>query len=365
MFGRAALLRVGGVAALKRGTFLSGGRNALPFAPSPHSAQPPPLQALARLLCSASGSGKDDDDPSNDKKGDGDAAPVAEPVDAPPEDPLTDAEEGTLPMSDEDGTLVKYSESISTMPPVLVFPFSNRPLFPGVYQPCEVTNEGLVAALVAAKNSHHPFVGVFLPRLDENGEQPELSNVTDPSQVHEVGTLAQITRLNQTPKGVSVLLLGGRRVTLDRVVQSAPVLLAKVEEAKDISDDNERTGPSLAKAYAMEVMQTIKEILKLNPFFKEQMQMILERTGQQSAAQAHTHPLRLFPHSLTHSLMPSLSGRLPRDSRVGQARRFWRGLDDRGRAGVAAGAVDAQRDGAHREDVNVVEEGARAEQASE
>ena len=28
----------------------------------------------------------------------------------------------------------------------------------------------------------------------------------------------------------------------------------------------------------MEVMQTIKEILKLNPFFKEQMQMILERT---------------------------------------------------------------------------------------
>merc|ERR1719482_627324 len=35
---------------------------------------------------------------------------------------------------------------------------------------------------------------------------------------------------------------------------------------------------SVAKAYAMEVMQTIKEILKLNPFFKEQMQMILERT---------------------------------------------------------------------------------------
>ena len=206
----------------------------------------------------------------------------------------------------------------------------------------------------------------LLAKDEATGEQPELSNVTDPSQVHEVGTLAQITRLNQTPKGVSVLLLGGRRVTLDRVVQSAPVLLAKVEEAKDISDDNERTGPSLAKAYAMEVMQTIKEILKLNPFFKEQMQMILERTGQQrQLTHTHTHPLHLFPHSLTHSLMPSLSCRLPRDSRVGQARRFWRGLDDRGRAGVAAGAVYAQRDGAHREDVNVVEEGARAEQASE
>eukprot|EP00965_Chrysotila_dentata_P228660 6196732-Pleurochrysis_carterae.AAC.1 len=31
-------------------------------------------------------------------------------------------------------------------------------------------------------------------------------------------------------------------------------------------------------AISSQVMQTIKEILKLNPFFKEQMQMILERS---------------------------------------------------------------------------------------
>ena len=156
--------------------------------------------------------------------------------------------------------------------------FPNRPLFPGVYQPCEVTNEQLASALVAVKASHHPFVSVFLPRPDPaTGVQPELSNVTDPSEVHEVGTLAQITRLTQTPKGVQILLLGGRRVRMERVLQSEPVMLAKVEEAPDeVADDGD--GPSLAKAYSMEVMQTIKEILKLNPFFKEQMQMILERT---------------------------------------------------------------------------------------
>ena len=66
-------------------------------------------------------------------------------------------------------------------------------------------------------------------------------------------------------------------MTLERVVQSEPVMLAKVGEAADV-DPEDGNGPSLAKAYSMEVMQTIKEILKLNPFFKEQMQMILERT---------------------------------------------------------------------------------------
>ena len=32
-----------------------------------------------------------------------------------------------------------------------------------------------------------------------------LETVTDPSQVHEVGTLAHITRLTQSPRGVQLL----------------------------------------------------------------------------------------------------------------------------------------------------------------
>jgi len=231
----------------------------------------PQVQAPLRMLSTGSKGGDDDGEDGRDSSSPaastaadvGDDAPTAEPVDI---------------GDDDGGELVKYDpENISTMPPVPVFPFSARPLFPGVYQPCEVTHEGLVAALIAAHSSHHPFIGVFLPQPGDKGEVPELSHISDPEQVHQIGTLAQITRLTQTPKGVQILLLGGRRVKLDRVIQSSPVMMAKVEEAKDeASDDGD--GPSLAKAYSMEVMQTIKEILKLNPFFKEQMQMILERT---------------------------------------------------------------------------------------
>jgi len=171
-------------------------------------------------------------------------------------------------------------KNISTIPPVLVFPFPTRPLFPGVYQPCDVTNTALANALLAAKASHHPYVGVFLPRAGafSGGEgEGDSDVVTDPAQVHDVGTLAHITRITQTARGVQLLLLGGKRVRLERAVQTSPVMLAKVVEAPDELNEGE-DGASLAKAYSMEVMQTIKEILKLNPFFKEQMQMILERS---------------------------------------------------------------------------------------
>ena len=117
--------------------------------------------------------------------------------------------------------------------------------------------------------------------------------INDPSELHDVGTLAQIMRLSPTPQGAQLLLVGGRRVTIDKVIKSpssgGDVLEVKVKEAADEAEPAGDT-PSVAKAYAMEVMQTIKEILKLNPFFKEQMQMILERTEVHAAPQPQPRP---------------------------------------------------------------------------
>ena len=299
----------------------------------------PPPNALRAALCSSSGSSSSDDG-----DGKGDKPKPAAVVDTPEPDAdateveLVDVVEVEQPgvgdehvLSAEDGvedSLAKYDpENISTMPPVVVFPFSTRPLFPGIFQPCEVIDEGLVQALTAAKASHHPYVGVFMPRNVEadsgsdvasgagggpgsggtGGAAPEsaVRPISDASELHDVGTLAQIMRLSPTPRGVQVLLVGGKRVTVDRVVAApgqgdARVLEVKVKEAKDILEE-EGEAPSMAKAYAMEVMQTIKEILKLNPFFKEQMQMILERTEVHEAGK-----LADFGAALTTADAPAL-----------------------------------------------------------
>jgi hypothetical protein len=60
-------------------------------------------------------------------------------------------------------------------------------------------------------------------------------------------------------------------------------------------DDEPDAGPSLAKAYAMEVMQTIKEILKLNPFFKEQMQVHALRVPSKCLPSALRVPSACLP----------------------------------------------------------------------
>jgi len=274
-----------------------------------------PVLSLSRIFCSSS-SGSDDDQ--NDKVGkkghlsrfrpeadvmaDADATADAVADATTTSDPETPAAiEAELLGENSDSMLVKLDPAnVSTMAPVLVFPFPTRPLFPGVYQPCEVTNTALATALMATKATSHPYVGVFLPRTETSGDQSEMANITDPSQVHDIGTLAHITRLTQHPRGVQLLLLGGRRVRLERAVQTIPVMLAKVTEAPDDLGDTD-DGPLLAKAYSMEVMQTIKEILKLNPFFKEQMQMILERSEIHEAGK-----LADFGAALTTADAPSL-----------------------------------------------------------
>ena len=266
-----------------------------------------PPSTLRVALCSSSSSNAGDGNGGGDGNGKKKPAPaaVAE-VDgeADADVELYDETEGVRLVDVQDGgvdgempddateALQKYDpDNISTMPPVVVFPFATRPIFPGIFQPCEVIDPRLVAALTAAKASHHPYVGVFLPR--DKGEAgkgdsgKDVVPINDPSELHEVGTLAQIMRLSPTPQGAQVLLVGGRRVTIDKVISSpatgkGEVLEVKVKEAAD-EVEPDGADPSVAKAYAMEVMQTIKEILKLNPFFKEQMQMILERTEVRAA----------------------------------------------------------------------------------
>ena len=245
-------------------------RTSLHRVPQPHSA--------LRLLCSSGSSSSDGD--GDGKDGDvtakrGELTSADEPVEA------------TVVVTSEaessESSLMSIDPSnISALPPVLVFPFPTRPLFPGVYQPAEVTNDALAKALLTVKASQLPYIGVFLPKegheevsggvgdLDASDDGAEVAEVIaggtgdgggggsgvgggseqtavsgaadgalappapllDVASLHEVGTLAQVTRLTQTPRGVQLLLLGHKRVRLGRPVQTSPVILARVEEAR-------------------------------------------------------------------------------------------------------------------------------------
>lgn len=188
-----------------------------------------------------------------------------------------------------------------------------------------VTNPSLVDALVKAAETN-PFVGVFLTHGEK--EETSLSNskpedaelLLSTDGVHQVGTLASIARVVPfgPGQGVHLLLYGKRRVQVEHVVETEPVLRVKVKMLKDtgleepppsVKEQSAAGGPGAGpeaseprpkrarakrgtlrrgaggseesanhiKAYTLEIVSTIKEIVKLNPLFKEQMQIFLDR----------------------------------------------------------------------------------------
>ena len=118
----------------------------------------PPSTLRVALCSSSSGNAAGGGNGGGDGNGEKKPPPAVAEADA-------DADADMELYDETEGALQKYDpDNISTMPPVTVFPFATRPIFPGIFQPCEVVDPRLVAALTAAKASHHPYVGVFLPK---------------------------------------------------------------------------------------------------------------------------------------------------------------------------------------------------------
>jgi Lon-like ATP-dependent protease len=199
----------------------------------------------------------------------------------------------------------------------------------GIAYPVHITNQTLVDALLKAADSN-PFVAVFL--TNGEGGSPTMQDgelLTGTEGIHAVGCLASIARVMPLGpgQGVHALLYGKRRVQIEHVVEREPVLRVKVKMLKDtlatVSGGGERAAAAAGKdgrtedgapvegaepepppaasptftrrrrlprrsseaenesnhrkAYTLEIVSTIKEIVKLNPLFKEQMQIFLDR----------------------------------------------------------------------------------------
>ena len=87
----------------------------------------------------------------------------------------------------------------------------------------------------------------------------------------QVGVMARLLRIIPMEQGgAQVILNMEKRLRILRPLPEAKVLKAKVA----YYEDNPALTPEL-KAYAISIISTIKELLKLNPLFKEELQIFL------------------------------------------------------------------------------------------
>ncbi|OQR93321.1 lon protease [Achlya hypogyna] len=184
---------------------------------------------------------------------------------------------------------VGEGENAPMVPHVLVLPTHKRPLFPGVILPMTITNPEVSKALQALRDAGQKYVGVFLKKDAAKASSKEemgytgLANqqgedlVSDLSTIHNVGNYARIDNMIgfENNHAMQILLTGQRRIVIDGIHDSgASPLRVNISPLQNPSYDKKN---KMIKAYSNEIVATLREIVKLNPLFKEHIQYFSQR----------------------------------------------------------------------------------------
>lgn len=146
-----------------------------------------------------------------------------------------------------------------------IFPLNRRPFFPGMAAPIVIEAGPFYNTLKQIAKSDDKCVGLLLTK-SENADPNKVSF----ADMHAVGVVARILRIIPTDQGGAQVVLNMEK----RMRVVAPVPGDKLRAKVSYSEDNPVLTDEL-KAYAISIISTIKELLKLNPLFKEELQIFL------------------------------------------------------------------------------------------
>ncbi len=170
-------------------------------------------------------------------------------------------------LPEEDGAPPARADEV--LPRVIhLLPMASRPFFPGQAVPLLMDAKHWASTLEAVGKTDHHILGVVLTRNDSS----EKATAAD---LFPVGTACRVHRVQRVEGNLQVLVECVRRFRIETLIAAQAPFMARVEYHQ------ERKGrPSEdVKAYAMAVINTIKELLPLNPLYVEELRMFLERFG--------------------------------------------------------------------------------------
>lgn len=201
-----------------------------------------------------------------------------------------------------------YGEETPRYPHLQALPLVSRPIFPGLVTSVTLTDEATIDALEnLSKGSQPAYISCFLRRKHPTGvseggvimQSPEI--ITDPSDLYETGTFAQIQRLTRgvakpssasrdvrdgveqhigdetdtgdhapiTKPAATLILLAHRRVDLMSVDQIGPPIDVTVSHWPRM--DNKQQDDTI-RALSNEIISTIREVAQVNQLFRENLQ---------------------------------------------------------------------------------------------
>lgn len=181
------------------------------------------------------------------------------------------------------GELVRANESMPGIIPIL--PQTERPFFPGQAIPLLIDPDTWGETIEAATEKANGIIGLLLSQTRRDEE-------TGVRDFYTMGTACRIHRVGKMDGRMQVLLEGLQRFRVTEWVTTKAPFSARVEY---FPEEQYEEIPDI-KAYAVSIINTIKELIPLNPLYGEEFKLFVE----------HFHPndpshLADFAASLTTS----------------------------------------------------------------
>jgi len=166
-----------------------------------------------------------------------------------------------------------------------LLPISARPFFPGQAVPLLMDLKHWARTLREVGKTAHHILGLVLVEGDSSEEAA-------PDSFKRVGTACRIHRAQEMDGKLQVLVECIQRFEIQKLVSRKAPFSAQV---RYLPEPGGEPGPEV-KAYAMAIINTIKELLPLNPLYGEELRMFLDRFGPEDPSH-----LADFAASLTTS----------------------------------------------------------------
>ncbi|WP_110686872.1 endopeptidase La [Salinicola aestuarinus] len=180
-------------------------------------------------------------------------------------DDVQDTQDGqTHPHDGAGSAMVPSSDTLPER--IYLLPIHNRPFFPAQVQPLILQRQRWEETLERVANTPHHMVGVAFigdVSLDDLG----------PDSFPEIGTAVKVHRTQNEDQQIQFIAQGRRRFRIQRWLSKTPPYLVEVSYPREPVDAEAEE----ARAYAMSLINGIKELLPINPLYGEELKSYLNR----------------------------------------------------------------------------------------
>ena len=201
-------------------------------------------------------------------------------------------------MSDQDSDYIEHSADGASqsngnglalpnqqLPKTLhLLPINNRPFFPAQVMPVVVNEQPWHETIEQVAGTEHKALSLFYvdSPLDADGE-------IDPQQLPDTGCAVRIHHAVRENGKIQFIAQGLTRVRITRWLSKTPPYRVEVQYPEAPADERDEV-----RAYAMALINAIKELLPLNPLYSEELKNYLNRFSPNDPS-----PLSDFAAALT------------------------------------------------------------------